>query len=111
MLGYATLKGYRYLLLTGNENLPEDKRDKLAEALRFNQPLSSAYYLKEEPFGHELRAEGLRLLWTRRTRNSMHRFLERWIARALGSGIRQMESLAKTLRAHATGILNQGLRI
>ena len=101
VLGYATLKGYRYLLLTGNENLPEDKREKLAEALRFNQPLSSAYYLKEE----------LRLLWTRRTRHSMHRFLERWIARALGSGIRQMESLAKTLRAHATGILNQGLRI
>lgn len=96
VLGYQTLKGYRYLLLTGHENLTEDKSDKLAEALRFNEPLSTAYYLKEE----------LRLLWTRRTRNSMHRFLERWIARALGSGIRQMASLAKTLRAHATGILN-----
>ena len=36
----------------------------------------------------------------------MRSFLERWIARALGSGIRQMESLAKTLRAHAAGILN-----
>ena len=36
----------------------------------------------------------------------MRSFLERWIARALGSGIRQMESLAKTLSAHATGILN-----
>ena len=42
----------------------------------------------------------------RLTRDSMRRFLERWIARALDSGIRQMESLAKTLRAHATGILN-----
>ena len=96
VLGYQTLKGSRYLLLTGSENLPEDKRDKLAEALRFNEPLSTAYYLKEE----------LRLLWSRGTRDSMRRFLERWIARALGSGIRQMESLAKTLRAHATGILN-----
>lgn len=96
VLGYQTLKGSRYLLLMGQENVPEDKRDKLTEALRFNEPLSTAYYLKEE----------LRLLWTRRTRNSMHRFLERWIARALASGIRQMASLAKTLRAHATGFLN-----
>ena len=96
MLGYDTLKGSRYLLLMGQENVPEDQRDKLTEALRFNEPLFTAYYLKEE----------LRLLWSRRTRNSMHRFLERWIARALASGIRQMESLAKTLRAHATGILN-----
>lgn len=96
VLGYATLKGSRYLLLMGHENVPEDKRNKLAEALRFNEPLSTAYYLKEE----------LRLLWSRWTRNSMRRFLERWIARALGSGIRQMESLAKTVRAHATGILN-----
>lgn len=96
VLGYQTLKGSRYLLLTGSEKLSEDKRDKLSEALRFNEPLSTAYYLKEE----------LRLLWSRGTRDSMRRFLERWIARALGSGIRQMESLAKTLRAHATGILN-----
>lgn len=96
VLGYQTLKGSRYLLLTGSENLTGDKRERLAEALRFNEPLSTAYYLKEE----------LRLLWSRRTRDSMRRFLERWIARASGSGIRQMESLARTLRAHAAGILN-----
>jgi transposase len=75
VLGYQTLKGSRYLLLTGGEKLTEEKRDKLAEALRFNEPLSTAYYLKEE----------LRLLWSRGTRDSMRRFLERWIARALGS--------------------------
>lgn len=95
-LGYATLKGTRYLLLSGSENLPEDKRQALAEALRFNEPLSIAYYLKEE----------LRALWQRTTRDSMRRWLERWIERALGSGIVAMQSLAKTLRAHATGILN-----
>lgn len=95
-LGYQTLKGHRYLLLMGQENVPEDQRDKLQDALRFNQPLSTAYYLKEE----------LRLLWSRRTGDSMRRFLQRWIARALGCGIAQMVSLAKTLRAHATGILN-----
>lgn len=96
VLGYQTLKGSRYLLLMGKENVPEEKADKLAEALRFNAPLSCAYYLKEE----------LRLLWSRRTCDSMRRFLERWIRRALASGIAQMVTLAKTLRAHATGILN-----
>ena len=96
-LGYATLKGTRYLLLSGSENVPEDKRDQLQEALRFNEPLSIAYYLKEE----------LRALWSRPTRDSMRRWLERWIERALGSGIVQMQSLAKTLRTHATGILNR----
>ena len=95
-LGYATLKGTRYLLLRGPENLPEDKRDQLQEALRFNEPLSIAYYLKEE----------LRALWSRATREAMRRWLERWIERALECGIVQMQSLAKTLRTHATGILN-----
>ena len=95
-LGYRTLKGTRYLLLAGKENVPEDRQNQLAEALRFNEPLSSAYYLKEE----------LRTLWDRRTRASMTGHLERWIARALKSGIQQMQTLAKTLRGHARGILN-----
>lgn len=95
-LGYQTLKGSRYLLLAGKENVPEDKQNKLEEALRFNQPLSTAYYLKEE----------LRTLWEKRTRQSMQKALERWIERALKSGIQQMATLAKTLRGHAVGILN-----
>ena len=37
---------------------------------------------------------------------AMRAFLENWCQRALDSGIRQMQSLAQTLRAHATGILN-----
>lgn len=77
VLGYSTLRGTRYLLLSGSENVPEDKRDKLDEALRFNQPLSIAYYLKEE----------LRALWQRTTRDSMRRWLERWIKRALGAAL------------------------
>jgi transposase len=96
VLGYETLKGSRYLLLAGKENVPEDKQNRLSEALRFNQPLSCSYYLKEE----------LRVLWERRTRLSMQRFLDRWIQRALNSGIQQMQTLAKTLRGHAAGILN-----
>ena len=95
-LGYRTLKGQRYLLLMGAENVPPERLGDLKRALRFNEPLSCAYYLKEE----------LRLLWSQPTFEAMRVFLENWCQRALDSGIRQMQSLAQTLRAHATGILN-----
>jgi transposase len=90
------LKGTRYLLLMGKENVPEASREKLEAALRFNAPLSLAHYLKEE----------LRWLWSQPTAVRMARFLENWCAQALESGLSQMISLAKTLRAHASGILN-----
>ncbi len=90
------IKGTRYLLLMGEEHLPPEKYAALEQALRFNEPLSIAYYLKEE----------LRYLWSQPTRAAMRRFLESWCAQALASGIGQMISLARTLRAHATGILN-----
>jgi transposase len=96
ILGKRYLKGKRYLLLMGAENLPEGQAAALAEALRFNEPLLIAYYLKEE----------LRELWSQPTAQAMRRFLEGWCQQALASGITQMISLAKTLRAHAEGILN-----
>jgi transposase len=96
ILGRKYLKGTRYLLLTGAENVPEDKAAALREALRFNEPLSVAYYLKED----------LRALWSQPTLAQMRRHLDSWCKRALESGIQQMIAMAKTLRMHATGILN-----
>lgn len=96
ILGRKYLKGSRCLLLTGAENVPEDRKEALQEALRFNEPLSTACYLKEE----------LRALWIQPTRALMRRHLQSWCKRAFQSGIAQLISLAKTLTAHATGILN-----
>lgn len=96
ILGRKYLKGMRYLLLSGAENVPEGRKEALAEALRFNEPLSLAYYLKED----------LRALWSHPTRELMQKHLESWCQRALESGISQMMTMAKTLRLHATGILN-----
>lgn len=95
-LGRTYLKGTRYLILTGKENVPDDRREDLDRALKFNEPLSTAYYLKED----------LRTLWDQPTATKMRRHLESWCKRAMESGITQMVTLGKTLRAHASGILN-----
>jgi transposase len=42
------IKGTRYLLLTRAANLAEDQWPKLERALKLNEPLSQAWYLKEE---------------------------------------------------------------
>ena len=96
VLGRTYLKGTRYLILTGNENVPDDRREELEKALQFNEPLSVAYYLKED----------LRSLWDQPTAARMRRHLDSWCKRATQSGIIQLASLSKTLRLHATGILN-----
>ena len=45
------LKGVRWLLVKNPENLQQtsrgDERSRLAEALKLNEPLAQAYYLKE----------------------------------------------------------------
>jgi transposase len=91
------LKGTRWLLLKNPEDL-DPARDELArleKALHLNQPLATAYYLKEE----------LRQLWNRADKAAATTFLESWIARAQASGIAVLRSFAKTLRRHEEGLL------
>jgi len=49
-LGKDVLKGRRWLLLKRPENLDRSRNEpeRLQEALRLNEPLAKAYYLKEE---------------------------------------------------------------
>jgi transposase len=90
------IKGLRYLLLTRRAHLAGDKMQVLDAALKFNQPLFTAYYLREE----------LGLLWAQPTAAAMEQFLEDWCRRAAATGIRIFQSLAKTLLGHRSGILN-----
>lgn len=99
ILGRDYIKSSRYLILTGKENVPEEKLQDLENALEFNRPLEVAYYLKED----------LRVLWNQPTQAKMRRHLESWCKRAEECGIHQMATLAKTLRLHAVGILNHFL--
>jgi transposase len=92
------LKGTRWLLLKNPENLNEerDERQRLEDALRLNQPLAVAYYLKED----------LRQIWSQRNKRTARRVLRDWIARARASGIRILIQFAATLEEHQEGILN-----
>ena len=94
------LKGTRWLLVMNPENLKQnekvDERAKLEEVLKLNAPLATAYYLKED----------LRQFWSQGSKTAAEKYLDAWCRRAEASGIRQMQTMAKTLRAHRNGLLN-----
>lgn len=92
------LKGTRWLLLKNPENLDEGRKelDRLMAALRLNQPLAIAYYLKED----------LRQIWWQPDKRTARRVLRDWLARARASGIRMLEQFANTLEEHQEGVLN-----
>jgi transposase len=91
------IKGTLWLLLKNPDNLDPEKDEpkRLAEALRINQPLATAYYLKED----------LRQFWECSSKTKAECFLDRWINRAQTSGIQIMKTLAKTLQQHRKGLL------
>lgn len=91
------LKGIRWLLLKNPENLDPKKRERerLDEALKLNETLFVAYYMKDQ----------LRLLWSQPDKRTARQFLNGWIQLANFSGIRMLMSFAKTLAAHREGIL------
>ncbi len=91
------LKGIRWLLLKRPEHLDASRREpeRLAEALRLNEPLAMAYHLKDE----------LNELWEQEDRESAEALLMDWIVYAESSGVRILKEFSRTLRFHAQGIL------
>jgi transposase len=96
--GQQLIKGIRWLLLKNPENLDPQKKEpqRLERALRLNEPLAIAYYLKED----------LRQLWMQGSKFRARLFLEEWLSCARASGIRLLEQFADTLEQHQEGILN-----
>lgn len=91
------LKGSRWLLLKHPDKLNDERNesDRLTEALRLNDSLATAYYLKEE----------LPLLFEEPTKAAAERFLNDWTSRARASGIRVLQTFANTLQGYRSGIL------
>jgi len=91
------LKGTRWLLLKNPENL-DDTRDepkRLREALKLNEPLATAYYMKED----------LRRVWEQSSKQAARRVFTAWIRRAETSGIRMLIQMAHTLAGYRNQIL------
>lgn len=91
------LKGTRWLLLKRPEHLDEKRNEskRLHEALKLNESLATAYYFKED----------LRLLWEEPTKAAAGRFLKDGIRQAESSGIRVLQTFARTLATYRSGIL------
>jgi len=91
------LKGTRWILLKNPENLNDerDERQRLEEALKLNEPLAVAYYLKED----------LRQIWSQPDKDSGEAFLNDWIARSMASGVGPLMTMARTLATHRSGVL------
>ena len=96
--GQQLLKGIRWLLLKNPENLDPQKKEpqRLERALKVNEPLALAYYLKED----------LRQIWMQPSKHMARLVLDDWLACARASGIRILEQFADTLEEHQEGVLN-----
>lgn len=96
-LAKKVLKGTRWLLLKNPENLDpkHNEHERLAEALRLNQPLATAYYMKED----------LRQIWEQPDKATARRVLDDWVRRAEASGIEMLRKFAYTLALGRSAIL------
>ncbi len=92
------LKGTRWLLLKGRENLDDSRNEakRLQDALDLNRPLAIAYYMKED----------LRTLWDWEDKKTAEWHLNSWREMAKASKIPMLVKFANTLFAHLSGILS-----
>jgi len=91
------LRGTRWLLLKNSERLDSKRKEKehLEEALKLNEPLALAYYMKEY----------LRLIWKQPSKEKAASCLDDWTEKAFSSGIRMLVRFAGMLQMHRRGIL------
>lgn len=91
------LKGIRWLLLKRMDNLDDRKGEprKLLRALKLNESLAIAYYMKDD----------LNQFWEQPDKATAARFLDDWLQDAWGSGIRLLIKFANSLAAHRSGLL------
>ena len=94
-LAARTYKAGDYRLQANPFATPEEKK-RLEEALKLNEPLAIAYYLKED----------LRQFWNQKSFAEAAHFLSDWCRRADASGIGVLKTMSKTLRGHRSRLLN-----
>ena len=97
-LQISVLKGTRWLLLKNPDKLDDlkDESNRLQKALKFNEPLASAYYLKED----------LRQFWNQKSKTEAKKHLTAWIIKARSSKVAMLIKMANTLAGHRFGLLS-----
>jgi len=92
-----SLKGTRWLLLKNPAHFDKTKgeEERLREALELNEPLYTAYYLRED----------LSRVWLQPDKEKATAVLDSKIEKAKLSGINNLKIMAKTLSAYRSGIL------
>jgi transposase len=92
------LKGSRWILMKNPDNLSKkhDEQERLREALRLNEPLATAYYMKED----------LRQIWTQPDKEAAKKVLESWTETAMSSDIQQLVKMGKIMALHRRSILD-----
>lgn len=90
------IKGTRYLLLASGADIFDGRnKNRLDNALAMNEPLSKAYYLKEQ----------LREIWTQPTKSMAEEVFYDWVKQAEQSKIPQLMKMAITMKTFRRGIL------
>ena len=89
------VKTARWLLLRNRENIPRDEdRVRLDELLAANQPLMTAYVLKDD----------LKTLWAHRHEAQARTAWQAWLGKALESGIKPLVAFARRLEPYIHGV-------
>ena len=88
-------KGVRYLLLKNPGNLKADQKQRLSTLVRWNTPITRAYYLKES----------FQLFFEYKQPKRAREHLERWMHSAMRSRLEPFKKLVRMLRGHLDGVL------
>ena len=90
------IKGIRWLLLRNGEDIKTDAAKKqLEDALKINEPLAKAYYLKEK----------ITLVWGQLDKAAARAWLYDWIREAIRSEVTQLIKAGMSMFKHREGIL------
>ena len=91
----ALLPFWRRLKRPENLDASKDERKRLDEALKINQPLAMAYYMKED----------LRRFWSPKDKAAAQAFLRDWLCQAWSSGVKMLKKMANTIAGKRSGLL------
>lgn len=90
------LKGARDLLLSNGADIYDNKyKTRLENTLAMNEPLSKAYYLKEQ----------LREIWSQACKEDAEAALSDWVEQAKNSNMAQLQKMAMAILAYKRGVL------